>query len=447
MQINQMLAEMARKYNLSPPETEAFLAWFESDMNQEQVIQRLNLSLSTFTRHMTNVYQKFSIGGDNPGKSKRLLHFLLREGVKLKATATMEDNKNNDLAPTNGQADKRQNSRSHQLIEPKVLYYVERPPTEALCREAILQPGALIRVKAPRQRGKTLLLTTILDYAERQGYRSAYLNLCLPEVEIVQNLERFLRWFCLNLSQQLELPHQLNEYWDESFGLNDNCTIYLKDYLLATSEQPLLICLDNVDRLFPYSIIAQEFLGLLRTWRETAQVFKDWAKLRLVVAHSTEVYVPLDVKRSPFNVGMPIQLSEFNQTQVAELAQNLQLSITASDIEQLTQTVGGHPWMVYQAFMLLRTEPQLSLEALLRSAATESGLYSNHLRNLWTELQESSDLLTAMQAVISQKKAVQLKPEQAYRLDSLGIVRWQGNTVIAFCDIYQQYFNYRFKTL
>ena len=34
-------------------------------------------------------------------------------------------------------------------------FYVERPPIEADCYETILQPGALIRIKAPRQMGKT----------------------------------------------------------------------------------------------------------------------------------------------------------------------------------------------------------------------------------------------------------------------------------------------------
>ena len=36
------------------------------------------------------------------------------------------------------------------------LYYVERPPTEKNCYETVLKPGALIRIKAPRQMGKNL---------------------------------------------------------------------------------------------------------------------------------------------------------------------------------------------------------------------------------------------------------------------------------------------------
>ena len=40
-------------------------------------------------------------------------------------------------------------------------FYIERPPTELICFEEILQPGALIRIKAPRQMGKTSLMARI----------------------------------------------------------------------------------------------------------------------------------------------------------------------------------------------------------------------------------------------------------------------------------------------
>ncbi|NEO49996.1 MAG: hypothetical protein F6K55_40285, partial [Moorea sp. SIO4A3] len=35
--------------------------------------------------------------------------------------------------------------------------YIERPPVEARCYQEIVKPGALIRIKAPKRMGKTLL--------------------------------------------------------------------------------------------------------------------------------------------------------------------------------------------------------------------------------------------------------------------------------------------------
>lgn len=55
-------------------------------------------------------------------------------------------------------------------------FYVERPPVESDCYDAIIKPGALIRVKAPRQMGKTSLMSRILNHASQQGYRTVCLN-------------------------------------------------------------------------------------------------------------------------------------------------------------------------------------------------------------------------------------------------------------------------------
>ena len=44
-------------------------------------------------------------------------------------------------------------------------FYMERPPNEGRCYDTIVKPGALIRIKAPRQMGKSSLMLRILDRA------------------------------------------------------------------------------------------------------------------------------------------------------------------------------------------------------------------------------------------------------------------------------------------
>ncbi|WP_448601724.1 AAA-like domain-containing protein, partial [Thermoleptolyngbya sp.] len=45
--------------------------------------------------------------------------------------------------------------------------YVDRPPSETRCYDEILRPGALIRIKAPSQMGKTSLMVRVLEQARR----------------------------------------------------------------------------------------------------------------------------------------------------------------------------------------------------------------------------------------------------------------------------------------
>ncbi|MBV8886916.1 MAG: AAA-like domain-containing protein, partial [Chroococcidiopsidaceae cyanobacterium CP_BM_RX_35] len=168
--------------------------------------------------------------------------------------------------------------------------YVERPPIESRCYETILKPGALIRIKAPRKTGKTSLMARILVQSAKQGCGTVPLSFQLADSRIFQDLDKFLRWFCVNVGLGLQLPNQLANYWDEIFGSKISCKAYFEQYLLAETAQPLVLALDDIDRVFQYPDLAEDFLGLLRTWHEEAKNRDIWKRLRLIVVHSTEIY-------------------------------------------------------------------------------------------------------------------------------------------------------------
>jgi AAA-like domain/TIR domain len=187
-------------------------------------------------------------------------------------------------------------------------FYIDRPPTETRCYEAILKPGALIRIKAPRQVGKSSLMIRILNEARRKGYQATWLSLQRADASALDNLDGFLRWLCTCVSRNLRLPNQVAEFWEKeaTLGSNDKCTYYFEEHLLEKLSVPLALCLDEVDELFKYEQIARDFLGLLRAWHEEAKVNPLWQNLRLIITHSKEGYIPLKSNQSPFNVGLPI---------------------------------------------------------------------------------------------------------------------------------------------
>jgi AAA-like domain/TIR domain len=147
-------------------------------------------------------------------------------------------------------------------------FYVARGTIEARCYEAITAPGALIRIKAPRQMGKTSLMSRILRHAEQQGCLGVPLSFQVADSVVFGDLDKFLRWFAASVGRRLQIPNRLNDYWDEVFGSKDNCTAYFEEYLLPTLEKPLALCLDEVDMVFQHLPIASDFFGLLRNWQE-----------------------------------------------------------------------------------------------------------------------------------------------------------------------------------
>lgn len=323
--------------------------------------------------------------------------------------------------------------------------YVERPPVECICLETLTQPGALLRIKGAGWTGKTSLMAKILPELNKKGYRTALLNFHYADISHFGNLEKFLQWFCVSVGRILGLPNRLADYWDKEFSTSKiNCTAYFEEYLLAESDNPLILCLDETERIFPHTEIASEFLGLLRAWHEQAKTRTLWGKLRLVVAHSTEVYVPLKLNESPFAVGKSIELPIFTVEQVHHLANHHGLKWELSDIKQLVDVVGGHPHLLEQAFSHMKMNKSLTLEEILQTAATEAGIYRHHLRHYWNMISKHSELADTLKKVVMAADKLALEPMQAYKLHSMGLVHLSGNEAQIACNLYRQYFSYCF---
>ncbi|MCC3472074.1 MULTISPECIES: AAA-like domain-containing protein [unclassified Microcoleus] len=319
-------------------------------------------------------------------------------------------------------------------------FYIKRSNIESLCNETVLKPGSLIRIKAPEMMGKTSLMNRILAHAKLEKYHAVYLDLSAADRGILTNLDKFLRWLCLMVSRQLKLENKLNEYWDtDILGSNDNCTVYFEEYLLAEIETPLVLGLDEVDRLFGYTEVVEDFLGMLRSWHEKAKISDIWQKLRLVMAHSTEVYIPLDMNQSPFNAGVPVELQEFDSQKIHDLARLHGLDWDEGQLGELICAIGGHPYLVRLAMYEISCG-NITLTQLLKNAASESGIYSNHLRKHLEILQHNPELALALKKVVNSAEPVELDSMQIYKLHSMGIVRRQNNYVLPRCNLYREYF-------
>jgi hypothetical protein len=314
--------------------------------------------------------------------------------------------------------------------------YIERSTIEQTCYQEILQPRAFIRIFAPRKMGKTSLIARILDYGRSQNYHTVRLSLHCAGTQVFASSDRFLRWFCTNVTKQLGLESRLNDYWDEDMGLLINSTIYFQGYILKEIFNPIVLALDGIDQLFQYPEIAGDFFVLLRSWYEETKDSSVWQKLRVVMAHSVEVYIPLPTNRSPFNVGLAIELPTFNQEQVQDLAQRHQLPLTTPEIEQLMKLTGGFPYLIRLA-LYQSSRLNLPLKTLLQDATTDRGIYQQHLQYLWWIFQQHRDLFDAFGQVLT--APIQLNREVGFKLKSLGLVHLLENQAIVSCELYREY--------
>ncbi len=321
--------------------------------------------------------------------------------------------------------------------------YVERDGVDAIALAVLQQPHALLRIKAPRLMGKTALSYRLLNQLQRQGFATASLNFHLASAPEFTSLSALLKWFCSAVTQLLQRPNQLAKYWDETFSTAKmSATDYVEQYLLSALTSPLVLCLDEVDRLFPYGEVAAEFLGLLRAWHERGKIHPVWQKFRLVLIYGTEVYIPLDLYESPFNVGQFMELPSLTELQVQELAFRSDLNWSTDERSAVMRCLGGHPAYLQRTLEACRSGQVL--ETILRLAPTEAGIFGDELRHLWRMLERQPKLLDALQQVLTSTTAKVLPPDAAQQLYRLGLISMKGNESTIRCELYRDYFRHRF---
>ncbi len=315
-------------------------------------------------------------------------------------------------------------------------FYIPRSPIEEQADVEIAQPGSAICIKAAKKMGKSSLIIRILAKATGLGFNTVSLDFQQADKAVFTNLDKFLRWFCANVSRELQLESRINDYWDDDMGSKVSCTIYFQKYLLVLVSAPLVLVLNEVDWVFEYPEIAADFLPLLRSWHEQATRLEIWQKLRLVLVSSTEILVP-------FDIGLLIKLPFFTSVQVLDLAQRHGLDWTdGSYVHRLMAMVGGHPYLIRLALYHLVGKGGLErdLGRLLEQAPKETGIYHEFLRQYVLALQEQPELGAAFYEVINATSPVKLEPSLGYKLESMGLVIMLGDRAYPACELYRLYF-------
>lgn len=317
-------------------------------------------------------------------------------------------------------------------------FYIEPERQLTNAYQEIICPGGLVRIKAPQKSGKSSFALRLQHHTEKLGYKILRVDFQQADEELFSSLDRFLRWFCATLSYQLDLTPTLQEHWNEEAGSKVSCTIYLQKVLLKPLPSPVVLVLNEVNRLFEYPVISQEFLPLLRSWYQEAKCHPILQKLRFVLIYSTEIYVSLHLNQSPFNIGLPVELSDLSLEEIQRLAALYKLPEEVALL--LKNLVGGRSYLIQLGLYYLSNHA-ISVEQFVDEAATPTGIYTNHLNECLANLQQDTELTEVFEQVLESDSPVHLNPIIAYKLERLGLIKLDGYRAIPSCTLYQQFFS------
>ncbi|MEH1944127.1 MAG: AAA-like domain-containing protein [Nostoc sp.] len=326
-------------------------------------------------------------------------------------------------------------------------FYIERPPLERKVYREITTSGCVIRIRSPKQMGKSSLVLRLCAFAHKLGYQTVNVNCYQFDSECLTDLNKLLRRLCWKIATGLGIDPNLKQKWNEEIGYNLSSGFYLENYLLVQCQNPVVLILNEVDRFFEYPHICQEFFALLRSWCEEARHNPNWQKLRLVMVYSTEDYISMDINLSPFNIGLPIRLNDFTQPQVEDLARRYSLdSFKAKDLAKLMSLVGGHPALIQISLYYLKSQ-EMTLEEIIEEAIANGGIYRDHLWRQLIKLQENPRLAKTFAEILAAKQDISLNPIDTSKLEGLGLIRFEGDRVLPRYGLYQSYFAKQLSTI
>jgi hypothetical protein len=315
--------------------------------------------------------------------------------------------------------------------------YIERGADVHLKRQ-IVKWGSTTTIRAPRQTGKTSLLMRGVHHAREKGAKVASVDFQGFGSEQLASADIFLRELAESICHELRLDEaNLEKAWRGSLGVSKKLTYYLEDHVLSEFEQPVILAMDEADRLLQTSF-HRDFFSLVRSWHNRRASHSQWENLNIVMVISTEPYLLIDdINRSPFNVGLNLELEDFNEAQVRRLNWQHGSPVKEGDFSQLMKLLNGHPYLTRKALYTQVTK-RWTWADLARVAPTDQGPFGDHLRRYHWLLRDEPDLKEALKQVIRHNRC----PDEMvfFRLLRAGLVKGGGDVYTCRCDLYRQYF-------
>lgn len=318
-------------------------------------------------------------------------------------------------------------------------FYIKRRADEEVMAD-IKRARGLATIRAPRQTGKSSLLFRIYANARRISdlLRPVIVDFQSFSTADFGSLNTVWRAIAVVIASQLQLNDWDPETWDAKRGYDQNISRFLDDHVFLKNENPMLLCLDETDRVFSEPI-KTDFFASVRAFYNRGAFDPAWKKVRWLLCASTEPsFFIEDINQSPFNIGLNVKLNPFIREETREFAARHGLTLDERMTDRVMEYSGGRPYLLHLLFYHMVLCPE-SWEELFDLEKAGNGFFSDHLNHYLRGFQKDSKLSSAMKRVISGKGCEDIK--LADRLNATGLVKWDSDGKVAcVCRLYKDFF-------
>lgn len=302
----------------------------------------------------------------------------------------------------------------------------------------------LVTVRGPRQSGKTSLILKAYVNARRpvDRMRPVFVDLQAWPEERFDSLDAIWRALSREMNDQLGLEGwdpDAPDAWSRKADCYDrNVSRFLDRFVFREIDSPVLLCLDEVDRIFSSRIQSAFFASVRAFWNRGA-FDPTWKRVKWLLSTSSEpAFFIEDLSQSPFNIGLRVELNAFTAKETADFALRHGLSLSSAMIDRIMESLGGRPYLVHLLLYHMALDPG-SWERLLDVRSAGGGIFIGHLKRYLARFQREPELAEAMKRVIDGQGCENVK--MADRLEAAGLVRRDASQkVVCLCGLYADYF-------
>lgn len=221
--------------------------------------------------------------------------------------------------------------------DPSSNFYVPRAADQTVA-EIIKQDGTTTTIKGPGQMGKSTILVSMIRKAEEINKRVVRIDLQEFDEQALGRPDEFFYQFCWRSAEQLNLEDNVDEYWKRPLGNIQRVTGFFSGHVLKTVQSPVLLAVDEVDRVLS-TPLHKDFFSMLLSWHQLRGANANWRKLSLALVTSTEPYRFIDgVKQTPF-VGTVIEMEEFTHKEASTLNERHNSPLSPAEVARLVDLV------------------------------------------------------------------------------------------------------------
>jgi len=226
--------------------------------------------------------------------------------------------------------------------------YIERDADRELY-EHILK-GDFCCVLTPRQMGKSSLMIRTAERLKKQGQRTAIIDLTQIGTEKEKtSADKWYYGIAYRIVRELGIKIKLSDWWQEREKLPalQRLTEFFEDVLLPGTHEPIVIFVDEIDTTIALPF-TDDFFAAIRACYNARAANPAYQRLNFVLLGvATPSDLIKDARRTPFNIGHGIQLSDFSLAEAKPLSLGLCPDPVQGEkmLARILYWTGGHPYL------------------------------------------------------------------------------------------------------